>query len=435
MHLVENGRAYFLAEGGAPVNDHDGVLVPAGARQVYVRVATYLRPFPPDDNVASCVLAASDGLWIGTRAGAFRRQGDRFERMTPPSVSVQGLAELDGTIWMRGKTGAYAYAGSKLMRITDPFLSVSSVQKAGCRVWILGETEGAGAGPAWRVDRWLASAVPDREARVSRLFETPDAVWLVDRTRLHRARGEALDAVETELEVSALRQVGGSIWCTTKRPGLLGGVGPLLRIDASTLELQAFELIAPVIVSVGEAAFVTHVVDPQWKLFETPMGRRGIARLGGRAPQPIELGDAGVQRVVGHRGTVWLLASTGAFVVKGNQVEEIGVPALSYTGLVWLGGSTWLYATTAAVRLRGAEATVFETAQPVRDVVRVRGSTWLLTGDETGGAGPAYRVRGPKVIEHSPDGAGVATVVDFDGGTWLLTRRGNRAGLMVRAAG
>jgi hypothetical protein len=434
VHLLANCRAHFLAEGYGPIHDY-GDLLMLDSHQVFVRVSKYLRPFPQEVGYPECVLGASDALWIGTRGGAFRKQGDRFERMTPPSINVEGLVEIDGAIWMRGRTGAYAFTDGRLLRLTDPFLLVASIQRAGGKVWILGKTEGSSGGPAWRVDGWLASAVPSRDAQVRQIFETPDAVWLTDRTLLHRVRGDAVDSVDTGLEVSALQRVGRSIWCTTKRPGFLGGVGPLLRVDGDTLEVQVLDLVAPILISAGGAVFVTHVVRPEWKLFDTPVGGRAVARLDEREAKPIELGDADAQHIVEHRGAVWVLTSGGAFTLDRDRVERVAVPALSYTGLAWSHGSTWLFATTAAVRLRGRRMTVFETEQAVRDVLRVRGDAWILTSNEVTGPGPAYRVRGSRTIGHAPGGAGMASVADYDDATWLLTRRDGRAGPMVRVGG
>ena len=276
-------------------------------------------------------------------------------------------------------------------------------------------------GPAWRVDGWLASPVPDRDARVSQIFETPDAVWLVDQTRLHRVRGGDVDSIETGFEVSALQHTGRSIWCTTKLTGFMGGTGPLLRVDRETLETRTFELIAPTLVTVGGTVLVTHVVEPQWQVFGTPMGRRGIARLDGNEPEPIDLGEADVQRMIEHRGAVWLLTSAGAFSLDGLGAVPLPVPVLSYTGTASMRGSTWLLATAGAVRLRGGGMALFEIDHAARDVVRVRGETWILTSDADGAPGPAYRVRGKKAVAQTPSGAGVASVVEYDDATWFLT--------------
>jgi hypothetical protein len=135
--------------------------------------------------------------------------------------------------------------------------------------------------------------------------------------------------------------------------------------------------------------------------------------------------------VVAHRGAVWVLTSAGVFTLDGDGAEPLAVPALSYSGLASRYGSTWLFATSGAVRLRGNRVTPFETQRAVRDVVRVRGATWILTADEASGAGPAYRVRGDKAVACAPGGTGVSAVVEHADATWFLTRRDGRAGPMI----
>jgi len=430
VHLVENGRAFLLAKGNVPILDRYGMLKLGGSQRTFARVADYLRPFPPK-GLVDAILKTDDGLWVGTRSGAFRRDGNRFERMTPAGVDAHDLVEIDGVIWIYGMTGAYAFDGKRLLRVSDPFLHVSSLRKVGGRIWILGKP---GSGPAWRVDGWLATAVPDRNTPIMRIFDTLNTVWLAGDTGLYRVRGDDPVRLELDVEVKDLRQLGRAIWCTTQRTGFMGGPGPLLRIDAETLEVLPFDLAAPALVTLGDAVYLTYGAAGSWPMFDTPVGGSALSLLDERAPRPVELGDADVKRVVEHRGLPWVLTSLGAFKLEGERAVPVSAPPLVYTGLTSLRGSTWLLADTGAVRLRGGHFTMFETESPVRQIARVRDETWILTSTIEGEAGPAYLVRGRKSIRHAPgDGLGIASVADYGNDTWFLTRRGRRAGPIVRA--
>ncbi|MEJ2455135.1 MAG: TIR domain-containing protein [Candidatus Thiodiazotropha sp.] len=433
VHLVENGRAFFLADGDVPITDRYDMLKLGGSQRSFARVSGFLRAFPPEGLVHTMLMTNGD-LWVGTRSGAYRRDDNRFERMTPPGVDVHDLVEIDGVVWIYGSTGAYAFDGRRLLRVTDPFLHVSTVQKVGQHIWMLGKPGSTAFGPAWRVDGWLATAVPDRHTPIKQLFETPDAVWLAGETGLFRVRGDEVVAQELELAIHTLQQVGGTIWCTTQCKSLLGGASPLLRIDADTMEVQEFNLGVPVLIPVGDAVYITHGGMQAWPLNDTPTGVRRLSRLDERSPRPIELGDADVRRVTEHLGTPWVLTSRGAFTLDGERAVAVSAPQLSYSDVTLLQGSSWLLAKTGAVRLRGGHATVFDTEYPVRKVIRVCDATWLLTSTDDRAAGPAYRVQGSECFRHDPgDGLGVASVVDYGNESWFLTRRGQRAGPMIRS--
>lgn len=141
-----------------------------------------------------------------------------------------------------------------------------------------------------------------------------------------------------------------------------------------------------------------NVTDGSVRLeIEKPGGLFATARLDG--DRVVELGpdeDNYFERTKQAEGTEWLLGNGRACLVAGDQRHCFNVPGFRVVG-----------------------------------VRRIDKRWWLLTQRKTIGPGPAYRIEGDRARAIPDESMQVLDVYPFAGATWLVTRRGGKAGPLV----
>ena len=107
---------------------------------------------------------------------------------------------------------------------------------------------------------------------------------------------------------------------------------------------------------------------------------------------------------------------------------EVGGASLVPQRLIALEGQNWLLGDGGACVMAAGGNRCYQT--PGHRIVRVRGVAghwWLLTD-----TGPAFRIDGGVATRIPDEKAEVVDVHQFAGATWLVTRRGGKAGPLLR---
>jgi hypothetical protein len=437
VHRVAGAQAYRFATGRLPMRRHGDLLVTSGgflsfAGHAFWRQKQAYHPFPKDGTTVSAVHEKDGVVWIGTAQGAYRHEGEAFVRVTPPNVDISTIAEAGGRLWLAGKHGAYAVDGERLVRVTESFLDVVGVREAGGAVWIL-ERHGTfqRGGRVHRVDDWFATPMPRRDAKDVVLLEGAGDVWLAEAAELHRVRGGELRTIAIEPSVSAVAQVGRALWLTTAIRNIVPMPAAVYRMDAESLEPARLDVRASHIARAGSRLFLVHPDDAGIGMAID----KSVSLVNEDELVPLDLGAGWLQQIVEVNGRTWLLTSDAAFVLDGEIPVRTNAPPLFYDTATSVDGETWLLAATGAVCMAGDAPVFHDTGgHKARQVLSVDDSRWILTGDAIR-PGPAFRVGDSSARPESPQGAGVATIVRFDGAWWMLTRRDGRPGPMARLPG
>jgi len=429
---LRDGEVRSFPYAASLVEAHSDILwfryAPGYGGRAYWRTGDFLRPFPASDLDVACVFDNDGTVLTGTRTGGYAHREQDHWRVAPASMRVENIAEVGGCTWLYGEEGAYKLDGDRLIRVTEPFVGVTSVLQAGGFVWLLTRADEmfVSGGPAYRVEGCFAFPKPHAQVQASAVFDAGGYAWVAEARALHRVGAEEIRTIEgIEPDVDALLQTGRTLWLTTHSCGLMAGRGPSYRMDVDTLKPQTLDRFGTL-----------QTLDDRGWLSYTRDAKSAVAEVREDGLHELELNGGVLQGLGRYRGDVWLLTSEGVYESSSVGVHRVDLPRRSYHALIELGKEAWLLAKDAAVRLRPGTTTVFETGeQRPSNVVRVNERTWILTVHEdfSGEPGPAYRVGAERARAVAPPQGGVCDVVDIDGTTWLLTRKGSLAGPLLKA--
>lgn len=432
-YLLKGGSAIPFPYGASMVEAHADILwfryAPGYGGKAYWRFKDFYRPFPSADLDASCIYEKEGVVWVGTRAGLYRHQGDAHELASPRTMRISHIEEVGGRIWVRSDEGCHVLEGDRLIRVVEPFLKIRAIKEVAGDVWLLTKTDEmfTSDGPAYRVQGYFASPMPDAKAKVSDVLEAGGYTWLATEAALHRVDEAGIRTITgIAPNVEAVFQAGQTLWLTTHTRGFMPHRELAYRMDARTLEPKQLDC----------NASLRKVADRGWMTYHGKEGQAVVAEALEDGLQELDLEGASVQDFVMHQNELWLLTSNGVFSFSGASPERVDLPLLSYHARVDLAGEIWLLASNAAVRIKPGEPMTIQTGDHrPKLIVRAGGAHWILTGtgDYFTEPGPAYRVAGRSAKAVTPAEGGITQVVEIDGEVWLLTGSAGMTGPMMKA--
>ena len=372
-------------------------------------------PDTPHGMVQTVVNGMASGLWVGTRRGVYRKQGEGFERVPvgdDPSSEIVNVIYEDsrGTIWIGTRAGLFRYARG--------------------RFEAFGSSQGL-------VNDIVMSIFEDREG----------SLWIGTRDGLHRLKQGAvaafttLEGLSSDIVWGVLEDAEGTLWIATGG----GGVSRLHKGEFTQYP-----------VGDGPAAFVwTMLLDSRGRLF-AGTGGSGIFILEKGRFQPWmsrAFGDAQIWAMAEDRqGAVWVgTEGRGLVRVLDGQAETLGradgFPASKIRALATdSNGDLWIGTAAAGLyRYSGGRFTVFDESHGLgsNHILSVQEDSQGLLWAGTNGGGVSLIRDGEVITLGTRDGL-ISDVVysileDGQGSLWMSTAQGicrvSRRPLMARLRG
>jgi diguanylate cyclase (GGDEF)-like protein len=387
---------------------------------------------------ATTLLPDPDGsMWVGTRAGVSRIDGDRVTRLAlPGEVAVSALAlDREGGLWIGTvATGVLRHKEGALTRVTrrdglgDDRVTALRVDGDGS-VWV-GTFAGVARIHAGRVTRPGAgsTALP---VPVNDLLRDGDgAWWLAADNGLFRLQGERVTPVERPggeafNQVEALEaDREGNVWIGTRQGGLFRlrrtGVRMLTTRDGLPHDFAA--------AVTGDGAGGEWIATRGGVVHRTAKGTAAYTQRGGA------LRDEVARDVARDRaGDVWVATNSGLTRLRAGQAttyttrdglpdDRVRVVLEDREGALWIGTYNGL------ARLAGGRFTHFGAAQGLPDgyVLSLHqdraGTLWVGTQ-----AAGLFRLRGSRFVPGPIELARQPVFrmsSDADGTLWAGTSRG-----------
>jgi len=422
VYRIEGTEAKLFPGVDAERAEKHGDLIWMRSGQAYRRSGDSFRSILERPVNVNCLHVQNGVVWVGTPAGAYRYDGESSRLVTPDNLNVLGIEEVGGRVWVLPYTGAYVIEDDRLVRVADPFLKVVGISKAGGATWL--QTKADRDGPAYRVRGYFATPVPSARSQVSQIIDADGAAWLAEPDRVHRVAGDDVrTVVGLAANVDGIVQAGRTLWLTTNSRALFAERSRSYRMDAQALVPEALDVQASVMRAAGRA----------WLRYSKE-GREVLAEPREDELRELDLGAGELTTIAERGGEPWFLTTGGAFRESAEGIVAADVPALPYHALVDDVDGYWLLATRAVVRVSGAGVTILRTSEHrPRAIRRAADRTWILTSDDLGKAGPAYRVARTRATAVTAPEGGVADIVDLEGQAWLLTSKDGRAGPLRKA--
>lgn len=378
--------------------------------------------YPSADVRVHSIEEIGGARWVGTSGGAFREHSDAVYRMTPADWDVKEIVAIDDGIWLATDRGAYFFRGERLFSVTEAFLEVRTVRRVGDDVWILTEVNGSAAN-VFRVEGYMAVALPNRHTRIFEVTETAGRTWLFGEDSLYAVDAEEVRQVRgLEDPPYALHTVGSTIWVETQTRGILPARRPYYVLESDGLTAVRSELPPTAVLFRGGGQ--------TWASYPAEDGTTQLVRLEGPRWFPVDIGGASLRRIREVSGEIWFATSEG--VRRGAAAEPLQGVGVDVRDVVEHQGKVWFLGQGAAVRLDEDGPRVFEIgAHLARGVRSTGGRTWILGEGRFESAGPAYLLDGSRSVVASPPDVAVQDVVEIAGQPWFGTQVSGTAGPLV----
>jgi hypothetical protein len=175
-------------------------------------------------------------IWLATREGAFRMDGDTPTRMSDERV-VRRVELVGQEIWFATDKGAYPLA-TPLKRTPDQQLDVRAIEQIDNQIWLATKTG------AFRTDRTnLYPIAPELHLDVYTIKSINGKIWLGTETGLYTVNGNNLTLVSDEVRrIYNIAQIDGRIWLCSLQ-GVYSfdetnGLKPLLNDNLDVKEMR-----------------------------------------------------------------------------------------------------------------------------------------------------------------------------------------------------
>jgi len=380
-----------------------------------------LRPIT-NQFVANSILSVGGVSWLASNDGVYRFDGQRVVRLSRRRLPKSRLIQVGDQPWVLSERGAYIIDGDRLIRLTESFAHVRDVRLVGDRRWLLTNVTNVGGslenGPAYRIDGYLGTAVPNHRMKVANVLSAAGHEWLATETGLYLVEGTRVHAVEgMSEEVSAALEVGNHVWLST-RSGIwpFRGPGPVYRLDIPNRRAVRTEL--------GPSTEWRNIGGQTWIRYLLGDGRFAAARVEGETLTPADVQGASVGAIVEAAGAVWLATDRGAYRAAANRFVRVPDMDMKINSIIEVGEYTWLLADRSVVRIEARGHTVFPiTGGAPHQIKQIDGETWILSGWSYWREGAAFRVEKTRAVPYPDHEGAVSDVVAVAGDAWLVSRQ------------
>ena len=310
------------------IKEINGRLMVASNDGLYALQDGKLRRQPDGPAITQSLLPRSDGLWIGSRGGVYRLNGNKYQFLPLPTgqekAVITSLVDAQGKLWAGTTLGLYVHdQGTWAPASTRPELqnapTTMLLEDHDHNLWVA-----SNAGIAKFNQGRLSELVPDSNPNgfrsVITAFEDREGnLWFGSQwnglTRLWNGwtkRYSSPQGLSEPLVWSLAKAPDGAIWVGTNN-GL-----SVLRDGHFESVLEGNELPHP------HAYNLLAEADRIW------IGtRRGLVIYrNGKVEAPAQfepMANAQINGIVrSHSGDIWIPTSTGLFRLKGDQLDHFG---------------------------------------------------------------------------------------------------------------
>ena len=320
-----------------------------GPKGALLQEAGRLIRITPKFHAVRDVVHAGGQSWILSQAPGptYRVDGYLTVEVDPALGQVHQIAELHGNAYLATSQGIARANNGEMTRIGGISGDVRELVAANDALWALTGPV-FNPGPAYRIDASGATPVPGADAQVLQLIVASDAAWL--------------------------------------RTGALGRVGPTYRVrgkDITIVPGPGHEVVALYLAK-----------DNVWLVERTTDKTSALWQGTAKEVEPVAYPGAQVIALTQSQERVWIIAEDGFYRVNALRAERTPDRHLDPIRIVEHADDTWLMAHSGAFRVRDDDIVEFTThGNAARDIVQVGRDSWLLTGVAWDN-GPAYLVLG-----------------------------------------
>jgi energy-coupling factor transporter ATP-binding protein EcfA2 len=232
-------------------------------------------------DVYSAVMG-SRGLWITEGGNLHLIENGDLKSFSKDIPYINSLSYLNGEIWLATRKGAFKMNGDTPIRMSEERV-VRRVEMVGQEIWL---ATGNGAYPLATHKR-----TPDQEVDVQRIEQINGEIWLATRTGAFRTDRKTLTPIgaDLHLNVHAIKSINGQIW--------LGTETGLYTFDGKTVT-RLF----------NDNHFINDIAQIDGKIWLCTL--QGVYSVDSNGLKPLLYQELDVKEIQKIGGKIWLGASS-----------------------------------------------------------------------------------------------------------------------------
>ncbi|MGO8670035.1 MAG: hypothetical protein ACLQVD_01500 [Capsulimonadaceae bacterium] len=208
------------------------------------------------------IVPAGGQIWLLSRTGAFRVDGDVARRLPDTKTAVATIVTAAGHVWIATRSGAFRIDGNFARRIPDQPLDVTGILGDGDRVWLATSTG------AYAVDGDRAVRIPDAPLSVASVSRIGGRIFLATQTGAYMVSGDrAFPVIDSDVDVLGAYDAGGAAWLATADGAFRVDPGRSIVVSLAPRRLGWARFLSPLLppgfVLAGEYSTRVHYAGPE----------------------------------------------------------------------------------------------------------------------------------------------------------------------------